>query len=168
MPPPGTAPPPLARSPFERDVLDALPLTVWTVDLDGRLTSINRSWARFAQDNGAPALADVRQVAGTSVWDALGDAQSRTELERAMRTLLEGRAPVVRWEFPCSSPDEERVFLMQLSPLRDSGESDAAGDGGEGGEGRDEGAITGFVFSTVDITPSHASREALIDTGIAL
>jgi signal transduction histidine kinase len=28
--------------------------------------------------------------------------------------------------------------------------------------------VTGFVFSTVDITGSHQSREALIDTGIAL
>jgi signal transduction histidine kinase len=71
-----------------------------------------------------------------------------------MAILLEGRAPVVRWEFPCSSPDEERVFLMQLSPMRESPDEPEA--------------ITGFVFSTVDITPSHASREALIDTGIAL
>ena len=33
------------------------------------------------------------------------------------------------------------------------------------GEGR---AVTGFTFSTVDITPSHRWREALIDTGMAL
>jgi signal transduction histidine kinase len=39
---------------------------------------------------------------------------------------------------------------MQVSPIRD-GQS-----------------LSGFVFSTVDITPSHRSREALIDAGIAL
>jgi signal transduction histidine kinase len=33
---------------------------------------------------------------------------------------------------------------------------------------RDGHDVTGFVFSTVDITPSHRSRQALIDTGIAL
>ena len=33
------------------------------------------------------------------------------------------------------------------------------------GEGR---AVTGFAFSTVDITPSHRWREVLIDTGMAL
>jgi signal transduction histidine kinase len=33
---------------------------------------------------------------------------------------------------------------------------------------RDGHDVTGYVFSTVDITPSHRSREALIDTGIAL
>ena len=147
------APPPrvLARAPFERAVLDALPLTVWTVDLDGRLTSINRSWARFAADNGAPALADVAQVAGRSVWDSIADDESREELERAMRTLLEGRAPVVRWEFPCNSPDEERVFLMQLSPL-----SDGATDGGAtGGEATDGSRRCG---SPPRVLPPRASR----------
>lgn len=152
---PPFAPPAVPPVPFERAVLDALPLTVWTADLEGRLTSINRSWAQFAADNGAPGLADPASVAGRSIWDSIGDDGSRAELERAMRTLLDGRAPVVRWEFPCNSPDEERVFLMQLSPLRE-------------GADRGDPAVTGFVFSTVDITPSHASREALIDTGIAL
>jgi signal transduction histidine kinase len=138
-----------------RAVLDALPLTVWTVDLDGRVTSVNRSWARFAADNGAPALADAALVRGTSVWDAVaGDPASRAQLERAMALLAGGQLPVVRWEFPCSSPDEERVFLMQLTALRDADRPDAP--------------VTGFVCSTADITPSHRSREALIDTGLAL
>jgi signal transduction histidine kinase len=39
---------------------------------------------------------------------------------------------------------------MQISPLTDGH------------------AVTGFVFSTVDITPSHESREALIEAGLAL
>jgi len=103
-----------------RAVLDALPLTVWTVDPAGRVTSVNRSWARFAADNGAPALAD--QAVGSSVWDAVGDdTASRQQLERGMALLTTGQASVVRWEFPCNSPDEERVFLMQLTALRDLG-----------------------------------------------
>ena len=57
---------------------------------------------------------------------------------------------VVRWEFPCDSPNEERVFLMQVTAIDDGTE------------------LSGFVFSTVDITPSHRSREALLNTGIAL
>jgi signal transduction histidine kinase len=69
----------------------------------------------------------------------------------AMEQLRAGKAQRVAWEFPCSSPTEERVFLMQVTPLRDA-----------------EGATSGFVFCTVDITPSHRSREALINTGLAL
>ena len=136
--------------PLERQVLDALPITIYTVDLDGRITFMNRSWARFAQSNGAPQLCDERTVIGTSIWDAIADVATRDQIEQAMASLREGRASSIAWEFPCSSPVEERIFLMQVSAL---------------GEGR---SVAGFAFSTVDITPSHRWREVLIDTGMAL
>jgi len=135
---------------FARQVLDALPLTVYTTDLEGRITSANRSWSVFAEENGAPALAPEDAVCGQSLWAAIGDPSYREQMQRAMETLKTGRAARVSWEFPCSSPDEERVFLMQITPLRDRHH------------------VTGFVFSTVDITSSHRSREALIETGLAL
>jgi signal transduction histidine kinase len=135
---------------YERRVLDALPITVYAVDLDGRITFLNRSWAQFAQANGAPQLCDERAVLGASIWDAIGDETVRTQVEQAMATLREGRAASLSWEFPCSSPSEERIFLMQVSALV---------------QGQ---AVSGYAFSTVDITPSHRSREVLIDTGMAL
>jgi signal transduction histidine kinase len=136
--------------PYERRVLDALPITVYAVDLDGRITFLNRSWAQFAQANGAPQLCDERAVIGASIWDAIADESVRTQVEQAMATLREGRATSLSWEFPCSSPTEERIFLMQVSALV---------------QGQ---AVTGYAFSTVDITPSHRSREVLIDAGMAL
>src|SRR5215210_3259089 len=135
---------------LERQVLDALPITIYTVDLEGRITFMNRSWARFAQSNGAPQLSEDDTVLGTSIWDAISDLATREQIEAAMETLREGRASSIAWEFPCSSPVEERIFLMQVSAV---------------GEGR---AVVGFAFSTVDITPSHRWREVLIDTGMAL
>ena len=151
--------------PFARQVLDALPLTIYTVDLDGRITSANDAWSCFARDNGAPQLADEGAVAGTSVLDAIADAAAREQLERAMALLRTGRAQVVSWEFPCSSPDEERIFLMQVTPLYGPRHDGA---GGGAAAGAVTGAVAGFVLSTVNITPSHRSREALIDAGIAL
>lgn len=138
---------------FARDVVDALPMTIWTVDGDGTITGANRAWSRFAATNGAPALSEERQVRGLRIWDAITDAGARDQVERAMAVLRDGAAECVSWEFPCSSPTEERIFLMQVTALR----------GASGG-----GAAPGFVFSTVDITTSHRSREALIDAGIAL
>ncbi len=135
---------------LERHVLDAVPVTVYAVDLDGRITLANRAWSRFAQTNGAPHLADESSVLGMSIWNAMSDVASRDQIEHAMATLRAGRAQSVTWEFPCNSPDEERIFLMQVSALREAH------------------AVVGFVFSTVDITPSHRSREVLIDTGMAL
>lgn len=138
-------------SKLERLVLDALPMTIYAVDLDGRITFLNRTWSRFAQANGAPPeLGDARAIRGATIWDAISGATVRAQLEVAMATLREGRATSLSWEFPCSSPTEERVFLMQISALADAN------------------AVTGYVFSTVDITPSHRSREVLIDTGMAL
>jgi signal transduction histidine kinase len=135
---------------LERRVLDALPITIYTVDLDGRITFLNRSWAQFAQANGAPQLCDERAVLGASIWDAIVDDAARIQVGQAMATLREGRATSLSWEFPCSSPTEERIFLMQVSALV---------------KGQ---AVAGYAFSTVDITPSHRSREVLIDTGMAL
>ena len=136
--------------PLERRVLDALPITIYAVDLEGRLTFLNRSWSRFAQANGAPQLCDESAVVGASLWDSIADPVVRTQVEAAMTALSEGRATSLSWEFPCSSPTEERIFLMQLSAM-------TAGM-----------TVTGYTFSTVDITPSHRSREVLIDTGMAL
>lgn len=133
-----------------RRVLDALPLTIYSVDLDGRITAANRSWSQFAENNGASQLALESSMIGTSIFAAMADDASREQIQRAMTLLREERAPMVRWEFPCSSPTEERIFLMHISALR-------------GPEG-----IDGYVFSTVDISSSHRSREALIETGIAL
>src|SRR5688500_1378576 len=135
---------------FERRVLDALPLTIYTVDLEGRITSANRSWSQFARANGAPALAEERSLVGSSLWNALGEPGAREQVERAMDLLRNGRSQAVTWEFPCSSPTEERVFLMQISPLHDGH------------------PVGGYVLSTVNITPIHRAREALIDAGIAL
>ncbi len=138
------------QPPFSRRLLDSLPFTIWSVDLDGRITAANSTWSRFAEDNGAPAIAPEDAVIGCSVFTSMADDGSRVQIERAMNLLRERRTSLVRWEFPCNSPTEERVFLMQVTAIDTDGE------------------ITGFVFSTVDITPSHRSREALINTGIAL
>ena len=161
--------------PFARQVLDALPLTIYTVDLDGRITSANDAWSCFARENGAPQLAEERVVAGMSVLAAIGGDGERAQLERAMALLRTGRTQVVSWEFPCSSPDEERIFLMQVTPLYAAHDT-SAGFGVEPGASlsRSPGLsgqaspVSGFVLSTVNITPSHQSREALIDAGIAL
>jgi signal transduction histidine kinase len=52
---------------------------------------------------------------------------------------------------------------MQVTPLHGG-----PADGTSTPDAPDAHTVTGYVFSTVDITPSHRSREALIDTGIAL
>src|SRR5688572_29435568 len=101
-----------ARHPFERRVLDALPLTVCTADLEGRITSVGGAWRRFALESGASRLADEDAARGALVWDAIADGAPREQIERAMQLLRSGRSQSVQWEFRRDAPDEERVFLM--------------------------------------------------------
>src|SRR4051794_34744531 len=136
--------------PLERQVLDALPFTVYTADLEGHITYVNRSLVRPAPGNGAPQLGDEEAAIGVPVWDAIDGGATRDQIEQAMATLREGRAPFVAWEHPGSAPGEERVYLIQVSAI---------------GEGR---AVTGFTFSAVDISSSHRWRGSLIETGMAL
>ncbi len=85
--------------PLERQVLDALPFTVYTADLEGRITYVNRSSARAAQGNGAPQPGDEEAAIGVPVWEAIANAATRDQIEQAMATVREGRAPSVAWEF---------------------------------------------------------------------
>src|ERR1700738_3060733 len=99
---------------IERQVLDTLPITVYTVDLDGRITFLNRSWARVAHANDAPQLGDERAVVGAPIGDTIQEGTARARRERAMPTRREGRAPSLRWELSSGSPAEPRVFLVHV------------------------------------------------------
>ena len=101
--------------PLERRVLDALPITIYSVDLDGRVTFLNKSWSRFAQSNGAPQLCDEGTVIGASIWDAIADPAVRTQVEHAMKTLAEGRSTSLSWpNRSCSSSNWNSSFSLAL------------------------------------------------------
>lgn len=151
---------------FARQLLDALPVTVFTVDLDGIVSGGNRAWSQLTEEKetpaprpaprpagvptGTPALALESTVRGQSIFTVIDDPDYAARLRQAMNLLRTGKATQVSWEVPRHSPDDSRVFLLQIAPLRDQRH------------------VTGFVFSAVDITSSHRSREALIDSGLAL
>ena len=133
-------------SALDRQVLHALPLTVYAVDVEGRITSTNRgSGARG--DGAASFVADGAEV-GTPIRDAIADPVAREQLDQAFDQVRSGRAPSVSWEMSAGSDD--RVALLQLGPLHD---------------GR---KLTGFVLSALDITPVHRSRTMLLESAEAI
>jgi signal transduction histidine kinase len=133
----------------EHALLDALPVSVYSLDLDGNLTSVRQAAPRFSEDAGPLAVTIGDGSRGTPIWDAMRDIISREQIEHGMQLLRTGRAPVVQWELE-RGPDE-RVLLAQMTPLHD-----------------DTHAVNGFVVCTVDITTRHQAREAAFDSGIAL
>jgi signal transduction histidine kinase len=132
----------------ERQLLDALPVRIFALDLDGHVTSVHSPVTKSADDNAPPpALADAR---GTLIWNALGGSISRERAESGMRLLRTGHASVVRWELD-RAPDEHRATLAQMTPIHD-----------------DAHAVTAFVVSTIDITSLDRTREAIEESAVAL
>ena len=134
----------------ERQLVDAVPVSIYALDLEAHLTSVHLAAARFGDDGGPGSQALTEELRGRPIWDAMHGRLSREQVEHGMRLLRTGRAPVVRWELS-PAPHDRRALLAQMTPLRDETH-----------------AVTGFVISTVDITSVERAREASIDSGIAL
>jgi signal transduction histidine kinase len=132
---------------LERLVLDALPGSVCAVDLEGRITFANRQWMRSAHGANAPLVEDV---VGSPVWGVIAGVASREQIERAFALLREGRAQSLAWETSRGTVEQDRSFLMQVSAIHDGH------------------SVVGFVFSSVDTTPSLRWRDRLIDASTAL
>ena len=140
----------LSTDSLERQLLDALPITIHLIDLDGRLTSVPQTATRFGDEPGAQSPPPAVTPPGASIWDLNGAGFTRDQIEHAMHRLRMGRARVVRWELGPAA-DDRRAFLAQMTPLHD--------------ESR---AVTGFVISTTDITSVTREREAATDASLAL
>ncbi len=134
----------------EHPLLDALPVSIYALDLDGNLTRVHQAQPRFSEDGGPLAVTVGDSSRGTPIWDAMRGTMSRDQIEHGMQLLRTGRAPVVRWELD-RTPDDHHVALAQMTPLHDEAH-----------------AVTGFIVSTVDITSLDRAREAVADSGIAL
>ena len=130
-------------------LLDALPVSIYALDLDGHLTSVRQASPRFSEDGGAPTVALGDASRGTPIWDAMHGTMSRDQIEHGMQLLRTGRSPVVRWELERGREDDH-VFLAQMTPLHD-----------------DAHAVTGFVVCTVDITSRDHARDAVVESGLA-
>jgi len=105
----------LSNDLLERQLLDALPVSIYTLDADGHVVSSHQAAARFGDDGGASSLLEEK---GAPIWEAIPHGVSRGQVELGMRMLRAGRAPVARWEIN-RAPDDDHVALVQMTPLRD-------------------------------------------------
>ena len=130
---------------LERLVLDALPGTVCAVDLEGRITFVNRQWSRAPHGSAGPD-----DAVGSLVWSAMPDIAPREQTERAFAQLREGRAQSLSWEIPRTPQERERAVLVQVGPIHDGH------------------SVVGFVFSSIDAAPSQRWRDRVVETATAL
>jgi C4-dicarboxylate-specific signal transduction histidine kinase len=126
-------------------ILASLDSGVAVLDRGGRIIAVNDHWSRLGEPSranrdaspvgvGANYLGVCRRAASE------GDAEARETLA-GIESVLDGEEETFSLEYPCTTPDGERWFFMQVLPLR-----------------RPDG---GAVVSHTDITERrHAEAEA--------
>lgn len=109
---------------LERDrlqaVVDALPEHVAVLDVNGTITLVNRSWRRFAEENGGAD--DPRHGVGAdylAVCAAAGgpDAEAARAVGDGLRRVLLGLLTSFSLEYPCDGPGQPRWFVVHAAPM---------------------------------------------------
>src|SRR5262245_23071231 len=138
----------VTAAPFDRALLDAVPIALCSADLDGRVTFINREWARFAVALGALEHVDNASIVGGHVSETMPNT-APSRVDAAMGLLRAGHASSLSWELRAADAESECVYLVQAAAIA---------------EGH---SITGFAFSAADVSRGVLAQRQLIEAGIA-
>jgi PAS domain S-box-containing protein len=109
---------------FSRAILNSLAAHIAVLDEDGVIVSVNSAWGRFAYENGGSAQA--RTGLGMNYLEVCRQAkgESADEAYRALagiEGILNGSRPHFNLEYSCHSPTERRWFLLNATPLLQTG-----------------------------------------------
>ncbi len=109
------------REVFSQTILDSNPAHVCVLDSQGVIVTVNNSWRRFAEANGASEFA-----AGSvglnyqNICSAATGQPSGTEAGAAwvgIKAVLDKRLDQFILDYPCDSPSEQRWFRMRVYAL---------------------------------------------------
>jgi two-component system CheB/CheR fusion protein len=103
--------------------LNALPSHIAVLDKAGTITAVNRAWKIFGEQNGHTA-SDI----GVNYLEVLSrsegeDADEAPKVAEGIRKVLSGETDFFSLEYPCHSPNEQRWFLLQVTPLEERGQN---------------------------------------------
>lgn len=108
-----------ASEDLNRSTLDSVSAEIAVLDRDGTITAVNRPWCRFAEEN---SIVPGQSVPGTEVGAnylaVCGAASAEVQVAcEGIRAVLEGHFADFKLEYPCHSPDQQRWFSMNVTPL---------------------------------------------------
>lgn len=92
---------------------------VAVVDTDGTIVYVNRPWAEFCVDNDGPSSIDWEGVNYLDVCERAasnGDEYGRLAA-KGLQLLASGAETQYTLEYPCHGPNEQRWFMVQMTPL---------------------------------------------------
>ncbi len=132
------------RSHLQQVALQAISSHVAVLDQTGRIILVNRAWSEFAVGNGSNSSRSIG--VGDNYLDVCRSvASADPDADKAcagIAAVLAGQLPLFEMEYPCHSPQQQRWFLMTVSPL-------AAGTG------------SGAIVAHLDITARKQGEVAL-------
>lgn len=106
--------------PALRALIDALPMSVVTIDSKGYISLANQEWLRYGSDRD---LKDLNSISvGANYLEVCRQAARRGD-EIALKTLeglealLDGRSNHFALEYPCHSETERLWFVMRAAPI---------------------------------------------------
>lgn len=108
---------------LKRSILNSVPTAIAVVDGGGVILVVNDHWREFSRENGIdPGSAAPHTDVGANylaVCQAGIDAMSPGALAAydGIQAVLSGKLPSFRMEYQCPSPNQNRWFLMTVTPL---------------------------------------------------
>ena len=110
--------------PLKVSVLNSLTSHLAVLDAQGMIVAVNNAWLKFAEENGITEYSKV--MLGVNYLDVCKNAFHKPYGEEShaaysgIMAVLRGEMETFHLEYPCHSPNQQRWFLLNVSPLQGS------------------------------------------------
>ena len=110
---------------FNQSVINSLTEHIAVIDSKGNISSVNHSWLKFAQENGASG--EIKDWLGVNYLEVCStscnhESSSTAEAAQAgIRKVLSGEVDHYLLEYACDSKNDKRWFIMHVTPLISAG-----------------------------------------------
>ncbi|APH39471.1 PAS domain S-box protein [Methanohalophilus halophilus] len=110
---------PHKKSSIDTELFDLWEDNIAIISPDGTIIYTNKSWKQFAQNNDLDPLQCSEGTNYLQICDeATGEYSSESSIAaEGIRDVISGKKSIVKLEYPCHSPDENRWFLLKITPL---------------------------------------------------
>jgi two-component system, sensor histidine kinase and response regulator len=136
---------------LKQAILNSVAAEIAVLDRNGVIVEVNEPWRRFALENGIePGKPAPRVEVGANYLDVcqvLTDLATErlVDTRKGILAVLDGSLPDFSFEYPCHSPQQQRWFHMNVTPLGKLAEA-------------------GVVVTHTDITDRKKAEMALKDS----